>query len=123
MFSQAAGFRLYRRDMRFAPGLVALCAVLALATVLNVYGDRIMKRVFQVSAVLALGLLLAACGTNGTGTKVLENLESCNRHYDGAISAGITGAQFTGTIKVDCLNADLERAKAQGVAGAPAQPK
>ncbi|MEW5687216.1 MAG: hypothetical protein AB1942_20060 [Pseudomonadota bacterium] len=120
MFSQAAYFRLYRRDLRFAPGVVALCAILAVLTLFNVYGDRILKRVLQAAAVLALGLLVAACGSTGTGAKVLENLESCNRRYDGAISAGITGAQFTGTIKVECLNADLERARQLGQAGADA---
>ena len=120
MFSQAAPFRLYRRDLRAAPGVVFICALLALATFLNIYGDRVVKRIIQVAAVLALGLLVSACGTTGAGTKVLENLESCNRRYDGAIAAGITGAQFTGTIKVECLNADLERAKQLGQAGADA---
>ncbi|MDZ4370209.1 MAG: hypothetical protein U1C74_02150 [Phenylobacterium sp.] len=110
-----SAFRLYRRDLRFAPGVVLLCALLGGLTLINVYGDRIVKIAAVAFMALGVGLLLTACGSTGTGAKVLENLESCNRRYDGAISAGITGAQFTGTIKVECLNADLERVKLLGL--------
>jgi hypothetical protein len=49
-------------------------------------------------------LCLTACST--TGQTVLNNVnQSCTRHYDGAISAGITGANFTGTFKADCTAA------------------
>lgn len=29
----------------------------------------------------------------------------CERHYDGTIHAGFTGAQFTGTVQIDCPGA------------------
>jgi hypothetical protein len=46
-------------------------------------------------------LMLAGCGS--TGVKVLDNVSNdCARKYDGTISAGITGGQFTGTVKIDC---------------------
>jgi hypothetical protein len=51
--------------------------------------------------VVAACLALSAC--QSTGAQVLENLQGCERHYDGAVSGGLTGAQFSGTIKVDCL--------------------
>jgi hypothetical protein len=52
---------------------------------------------------LAACLSMSAC--QSTGAQVLENLQGCERHYDGAVSGGLTGAQFSGTIKVDCLPA------------------
>jgi hypothetical protein len=56
--------------------------------------------------VVAACLALSAC--QSTGAQVLENLQGCERHYDGAVSGGLTGAQFSGTIKVDCLPAARE---------------
>jgi hypothetical protein len=50
---------------------------------------------------VAACLAMSAC--QSTGAQVLENLQGCERHYDGAVSGGLTGAQFSGTIKVDCL--------------------
>jgi hypothetical protein len=61
-----------------------------------------MKRMIIAAACLGL----TACGT--TGTKVLENLQGCERHYAGNISGGALGADFNGTIKVDCLPAKAE---------------
>ena len=54
-------------------------------------------------------LLLAASsavlltGCNATvQNHILDNLEGCTRHYDGAVNGSFTGAGFTGTVKVDC---------------------
>jgi len=57
----------------------------------------------MLKAIAVLGCLgLAGCGT--TGGKILENLQGCERHYDGAVSGGILGigGQFSGTVQVSC---------------------
>jgi hypothetical protein len=55
----------------------------------------------RLLSLTCLALALSACGS--TGTAVLSNLSAdCDRDYDGTISAGITGGQFTGTVKVKC---------------------
>jgi len=60
-----------------------------------------MPRNFIAALSIAACLVLAGCGS--TGTKFLDNVSNdCERHYDGAVTGGITGAQFTGTVKVDC---------------------
>ena len=54
-------------------------------------------------AALSVLACLALAGCGSTGTKFLDNVSNdCERHYDGAVSGGLTGAQFTGTVKVDC---------------------
>lgn len=58
----------------------------------------------------ALACLLAGCNTTSQ-TKLLDNLQGCERHYDGAVSAGMTGGQFSGTIKVDCVPATADPPK------------
>lgn len=61
-----------------------------------------MRRSLIVGCVLAAGAaLLSACSTTTT-TKMLDNLAGCERHYDGAVSGGMTGGQFSGTVKIDC---------------------
>lgn len=50
----------------------------------------------------ALGLALSACANGVSGDKLLTNLQGCERHYDGVISAGIGNTGFSGQIKVDC---------------------
>jgi hypothetical protein len=56
-----------------------------------------------VSSILicALALSLSACAT-ADRTAVLKNLEGCERHYQGAVSAGPLSAGFTGTVRIDC---------------------
>lgn len=49
-------------------------------------------------AVLALG---GCAGAGGAGQQVLQNLQGCERHYEGVVSAGL-GAGFSGTVKIDC---------------------
>lgn len=65
-----------------------------------------MRRTILMTTVSAVALLLAAglggCGSLGTlGPQVLDNLQGCERHYNGAVSAGL-GAGFTGTVQIDC---------------------
>lgn len=65
----------------------------------------------KLIAAAAACVLLSGCGS--TGAKVLDNVSNdCARKYDGTISAGITGGQFTGTVKIDCQ----PRAQASAVA-------
>lgn len=62
----------------------------------------------RLLSLTCLALALSACGT--TGTAVLNNVsKDCDRDYDGTISAGITGGQFTGTVKVKCYRAGSPR--------------
>lgn len=61
-----------------------------------------MKRAFSLAAIAAASLALCACNTTTT-TKLLDNLSTdCERHYDGTVSAGLTGGGFTGAVKIDC---------------------
>lgn len=54
--------------------------------------------------VAALGACVALSACNTTTTQqLLSNLSTdCERHYDGAVSAGMTGGGFNGTVKIDC---------------------
>lgn len=71
-----------------------------------------------MAALAFSGLALAGCGT--TGSAVLNNVsQDCDRHYDGTISAGITGGQFTGTFKADCKAASSRAAGLRGALEAP----
>lgn len=57
----------------------------------------------RFASIIAVCALLGACSTTTTG-HLLDNLSNdCERHYDGAVSAGMTGGQFSGTVKIDCL--------------------
>ena len=51
---------------------------------------------------LCLLVLCSACSTPGTGTAFLQNLQGCERHYNGVVRAGIVGSGFDGSIRVDC---------------------
>ncbi|QCW21962.1 hypothetical protein JessAGP_032c [Caulobacter phage Jess A] len=49
---------------------------------------------------------MAASGCSSiSGDKLLTNLQGCERHYNGVISAGIGNNGFSGQIKVDCAPA------------------
>lgn len=48
-----------------------------------------------------VSLALSACSSI-SGDKLLTNLQGCERHYDGVISAGIGNTGFSGSVKVDC---------------------
>lgn len=76
-----------------------------------------MMRSLIAGCILAAGAaLLSACSTTTTG-KMLDNLAGCERHYDGAVSGGMTGGQFSGTVKIDCAGA--APASAAPVSAAP----
>lgn len=64
-----------------------------------------MTKTFLAISLLCLGVALSGCST--TGAKVLDNLQGCERHYDGAISGGLTGGQFSGTIEIHCIPAGV----------------
>lgn len=49
----------------------------------------------------AAAATLAACAT-GDRKAVLDNLQGCERHYNGVVSGGIVGAGFSGSVKIDC---------------------
>jgi hypothetical protein len=61
-----------------------------------------MKRQITLAGAAVACLSLSACASANTG-KLLENLQGCERHYDGVVSAGIANTGFSGSIKVDCL--------------------
>jgi hypothetical protein len=63
-----------------------------------------MKTLLVAGGACALALALSGCSTAGQ-QQVLTNLQGCERHYDGTISAGMTGGQFAGTVKIDCPHA------------------
>lgn len=57
----------------------------------------------SLAAVALCCFVLSACSSTAT-THMLDNLAGCERHYDGAVSGGMTGGQFSGTVKIDCLS-------------------
>lgn len=59
-----------------------------------------MTRILAILLALSLTGCAAMSGSN-VGAAVLKNLEGCERHYDGTISAGM-GAAFSGSVKIDC---------------------
>jgi hypothetical protein len=69
---------------------------------------ELILKLASLASVTAAVLALATCtACNSTGTShVLDNLQGCTRHYDGTVSAGMTGGQFAGTVKVDCTPAN-----------------
>jgi len=58
-----------------------------------------MRLALALAAVAALAL--GGCATNDK-MAVLSNLQGCERHYNGAVSAGVMNAGFTGTVQIDC---------------------
>lgn len=95
---------LYPGDVRFAFAVLALAGLLLVLLVLTCIGAFFMKRPLLIGcAVVALGLSLSACGGlsalsgDGVGKQVLTNLEGCDRHYEGAIGAGVNGS-----FRIDC---------------------
>lgn len=60
-----------------------------------------MKRAILLAGAALSCLALSACNTTSTA-KLLDNLQGCERHYDGAVAGSLTGGSFSGTIKVDC---------------------
>lgn len=107
MHSAAPPLRLYRGDLLAAAFALFLAALLGGLTLLDVYGDRIMKRCVTVAALVAVALVLTACGSMGQfltqptigrngqpstlGTDALQHIEMCYRDYNGALGAGLTG--------------------------------
>jgi hypothetical protein len=53
-------------------------------------------------------LILAGCSgcasMPGAGAAVLKNLEGCERHYSGVVTAGL-GAGFSGSVEIRCAPA------------------
>lgn len=61
-------------------------------------------KIATLAACAVASVVLSGCSTT-TSQQLLTNLQGCSRHYDGAVSGGLTGGQFSGTIKVDCTPA------------------
>jgi hypothetical protein len=62
-----------------------------------------------VTRPLAITLaVLAVTGCSSTGQKaLLDDLHGCERHYNGVVAAGVIGgANFSGSVKIDCPNAE-----------------
>lgn len=72
-----------------------------------------MQRALLMGAAAVACLSLCSCNTTGT-SQLLNNLQGCERHYDGAVAGSLTGGSFSGTIKVDCK-------PGQGVTQTPAK--
>lgn len=76
----------------------------------------------KVSIGLVVGLSLGALALSGCNTvtqqQVLTNLQGCERHYDGTVSGGMTGGQFSGTVKIDCPHTSAAAATAGITPGA-----
>ena len=50
----------------------------------------------------AAAVALSGCGTTG-GKAILDNLQGCERHYNGVVSAGVMQpGSFSGSVKIDC---------------------
>lgn len=110
MHSAAPALRLYRGDGRAALGVVALCALLAGLTFLDVYGSNLMKRFARLAAIALLALPLIAC--NGM-TRMLdtmpkedralvlkgasEHIQKCDRKYWAK-----TGLPGSAGFEIDC---------------------
>lgn len=59
----------------------------------------------KIILALAATLELAGCATADKAA-ILENLQGCERHYNGVVSAGVLGgAGFSGSVKIDCPSA------------------
>lgn len=77
-----------------------------------------MKTFLVAGIACALALGLSGCSTT-TSTKLLDNLQGCTRHYDGAVSGGMAGGQFSGTVKIDCVGPMAAAAAAKPAPAAP----
>lgn len=85
-----------------------------------------MKRVILLAGGLAACLSLSACAglanltqAGGIGEKVLNNLEGCRRHYQGALGAGVTGSF---DITCDPMTAKAAAADLSSIRTEPATP-
>lgn len=58
-------------------------------------------KLFAGCALACLALSLCGCSTAGA-QQVLTNLQGCERHYNGVVAAGMTGGNFSGSVKIDC---------------------
>lgn len=99
------------RPRRFELAWLAAAVVLALAVftyaLVRCLGDLIMTRKFLnvalVAAAAVAALSLAGCaipgmpGGSSAGHEILQNLQGCTRHYEGAIGAGVNGS-----FRIDC---------------------
>lgn len=53
---------------------------------------------------ILLALTLAGCATPDRQA-VLQNLQGCERHYNGVVSGGLAGPGFSGSVRIDCVPA------------------
>lgn len=62
-----------------------------------------MTRLFRLSVLAAAAVALTGCGTIKalTSEPVLNNLQDCERHYNGVVTAGL-GAGFSGSVQIHC---------------------
>jgi len=107
--SAAPPLRLYRGDGRAALGLMALCALLAGLTFIDVYGVPFMKRIARLAILAAISIPLLACSpTRLLATmpaderiQVLkgasEHIEKCDRKYWAR-----TGLPGSAGFEIDC---------------------
>jgi len=64
-----------------------------------------MRVLLTAAAATALAASLSACASaSGAGAAVLNDLQGCDRHYEGAISPGnmMAPITFIGSVKIDC---------------------
>jgi hypothetical protein len=60
---------------------------------------------FLAATALACAAAVALSGCASQGAAVLNDLQGCHRHYNGAVTAGIMGLiapNFTGSVDIDC---------------------
>lgn len=67
-----------------------------------------MRKTITLAALAAVAVALSGCGgLSAVGPQVLDNLQGCERNYNGAINAGIGGG-FTGTLQIHCPAAPVK---------------
>lgn len=117
MHSAAPPLRFYRGDLAAAAGALALTALCVGLTLLDVYGDWIMKRALRLAALVAVAFVVTACvggprdlkAADAAATAAAEapdaetarirlealkevnrHIETCDRHYALPLSITIT---------------------------------
>lgn len=101
------------------PLALVLVAVILLAVSIVIVRQSTRRRLLA-SALACLGVAsLSACSTAGA-QQVLTNLQGCERHYNGVVAAGMTGGNFSGSVKIDCPTSKGEMTATPAATLAPA---
>jgi hypothetical protein len=96
--------------------------------------DNVVSKITLLAGLALACVALSGCASQGAA--VLNDLQGCHRHYNGAVTsglAGLTAPQFTGSVDIECAagittgvlipNAPADPAKPAVVADpAPAKP-